>query len=278
MDECSTNIAITRLYARAPKGERAFGQTPRNWGKNVSLICSLSANGIGAAMSVEGAADGVAFKTYVKHFLHPTLKRGQIVVMDNLQVHKTKRARDLIEGAGAEVLFLPPYSPDFSPIEEAFSEVKGILRRVGARTLEALLEAISEALDAVSSRDARGWFGIATTIFSIVRYENRSRYSSCFAFSICSRRMNRAATFLAVGEAPAMKPLLQRVALMVDDESSSSNEGILGRSQGEDSRGCKRRGVEGGGCSHLQGGRYLRQTLRSSCAAGRVAGAEQSPW
>jgi transposase len=159
MDECSTNIALTRLYARAPKGERAFGHAPRNWGKNVTLICSLGAEGIGAAMSVEGATDGAAFETYVEHFLAPTLKRGQVVVMDNLQVHKMKRVRELVEGSGAEVLFLPPYSPDFSPIEEAFSKVKGILRRVGARTHEGLLEATSEALEAVSRRDARGWFG-----------------------------------------------------------------------------------------------------------------------
>ena len=160
MDECSTNIALTRLYARAPRGERAYGKAPRNWGKNITLISSLSADeGIGAAMSVEGATDGAAFETYVKHFLAPTLRRGQIVVMDNLQVHKIKRVRDLVEGAGAEVLFLPPYSPDFSPIEEAFSKVKGILRRIGARTREALLEATSEALDAVSRTDAVGWFG-----------------------------------------------------------------------------------------------------------------------
>ena len=160
MDECSTNIALTRLYARAPRGERAYGKAPRNWGKNITLISSLSADeGIGAAMSVEGATDGAAFETYVKHFLAPTLRRGQIMVMDNLQVHKIKRVRDLVEGAGAEVLFLPPYSPDFSPIEEAFSKVKGILRRIGARTREALLEATSEALDAVSRTDAVGWFG-----------------------------------------------------------------------------------------------------------------------
>jgi len=160
VDECSTNIALTRLYARAPRGERAYGKAPRNWGKNITLISSLSADeGIGAAMSVEGATDGAAFETYVKHFLAPTLRRGQIVVMDNLQVHKIKRVRDLVEGAGAEVLFLPPYSPDFSPIEEAFSKVKGILRRIGARTREALLEATSEALDAVSRTDAVGWFG-----------------------------------------------------------------------------------------------------------------------
>jgi transposase len=159
VDECSTNIALTGLYARAPKGERAYGKAPRNWGKNVTLIASMGAEGIGAAMSVEGATDGVAFEAYVKHFLVPTLEAGRIVVMDNLQVHKMKRVRELVEGAGAEILFLPPYSPDFSPIEEAFSKVKAILRRIGARTREALLEATSEALSAVSSADARGWFG-----------------------------------------------------------------------------------------------------------------------
>jgi transposase len=90
-------------------------------------------------MSVEGATDGAAFETYVKHFLAPTLKEGQVVVMDNLQVHKSARVKELIEGAGAEVLFLPAYSPDFSPIEEAFSKVKGIPRRGGARTREALM-------------------------------------------------------------------------------------------------------------------------------------------
>jgi transposase len=109
-------------------------------------------------MSVEGATDGAAFETYVEHFLAPTLARGQIVVMDNLQVHKMKRVRELIEEVGAEVLFLPPYSPDFSPIEETFSKVKGILRRIGARTRETLLEATSEALDALSRRDALNWF------------------------------------------------------------------------------------------------------------------------
>jgi transposase len=159
VDECSTNIALTPLYARAPKGERACGKAPRNWGKNVTLIASLSTEGMGAAMSVEGATDGAAFETYIKHFLAPTLRRGQIVVMDNLQVHKSTKVKELIEDAGAEVLFLPPYSPDFSPIEEAFSKVKGILRRVGARTREVLLEATSEALDAVSRTDALGWFG-----------------------------------------------------------------------------------------------------------------------
>jgi transposase len=159
VDECSTNIALTALYARAPRGERAYGRAPRNWGKNVTLICSLSTEGIGAAMSVEGATEGVAFETYVERFLAPTLKAGQVVVMDNLQVHKSTRVRKLVEARGAEVLFLPPYSPDFSPIEETFSKVKVILRKTGARTREALVEATGCALDAVSRRDALGWFG-----------------------------------------------------------------------------------------------------------------------
>ncbi len=158
MDECGTNITLTRLYARAPRGERAFGKVPRNWGKNLTLIAAMSKEGMGEAMSVEGATDGAAFTAYVKHFLVPTLKEGQIVVMDNLQAHKSTRVHKLIESAGASVLFLPPYSPDFSPIEEAFSKIKAILRSIEARTQEALEEAIGQALDAVSSRDALGWF------------------------------------------------------------------------------------------------------------------------
>jgi transposase len=164
VDECGTNITLTRLHARAPRGERAFGKAPRNWDKNVTLIAAMSAEGIGATMSVEGATDGAAFAAfaafaaYVKHFLLPTLKEGQVVVMDNLQAHKSARVGKLIESVGASVLFLPPYSPDFSPIEEAFSKIKAILRTLEARTQETLVEAIGQALDAVSRRDALGWF------------------------------------------------------------------------------------------------------------------------
>jgi transposase len=158
VDECGTNITLTRLYARAPRGERAFGKVPRNWGKDLTLIAAMSAEGMGEAMSVEGATDGAAFEAYVKHFLVPSLKEGQVVIMDNLQVHKSSGVRKLVEGAGASVLFLPPYSPDFNPIEEAFSKIKAILRRVEARTQQTLMEAIGQALDAVSQRDALGWF------------------------------------------------------------------------------------------------------------------------
>jgi len=158
VDECGTNITLAPLYGWAPKGERAYGKAPRNWDKNVTLIASLCAEGIGAAMSVEGATDGAAFETYVEHFLVPTLKNGQVVVMDNLQAHKSSRVKDLIEGVGASVLFLPPYSPDFSPIEEAFSKIKNIMRKAQARTHERLVEALGRALDAVSWRDVVGWF------------------------------------------------------------------------------------------------------------------------
>ncbi len=146
------------LRARAPKGERAFGKAPKNWKSNVTLISSMSLEGIGASMSIEGSADGEAFLVYVEHFLCPTLKRGQIVVMDNLQVHKMKRVRELIEGCGCSLVFLPSYSPDFNPIEEAFSKVKGLLRKAKARSFEALVQATGAALSAVTKEDARGFF------------------------------------------------------------------------------------------------------------------------
>ncbi len=158
VDESSTNIALTSRYARAPKGERALGKAPRNWGENISLISAIGSDGVKPSMSVEGAVDGKAFETYIEHFLLPTLERGQIVVMDNLSVHKSKRLERLIEKAGATLLFLPPYSPDFNPIEEAFSKIKGILRKASSRTKEALLEATGRALDAITPEDTRGFY------------------------------------------------------------------------------------------------------------------------
>lgn len=158
VDECSTNISLSPTHARAPRGERARGKAPRNWGKNVSLVCAIDSGGVKPSMSVEGAVDGKAFESYLEHFLTPKLGRGQIVVMDNLSVHKSKRAARLIEDAGCELLFLPPYSPDMNPIEEAFSKVKGILRKAGARTREALVEATGRALDAITPEDIRGFY------------------------------------------------------------------------------------------------------------------------
>ncbi len=158
VDESGSNIALTPLYGRAPKGQRATESVPRNRGKNMTLIASLSLEGIGASMIIEGAANGVAFEAYVEHILVPSLVKGQIVVMDNLRVHKSARVRQLIEERGCQLLFLPAYSPDFSPIEEAFSKVKAYLRRMKARTPEALQEAITQARLTVTSQDAHGWF------------------------------------------------------------------------------------------------------------------------
>jgi transposase len=146
------------LRARAPRGERAFGKVPKNWEKNVTLISSIDLEGMGASMSIEGSADGDAFLLYVEHLLCPTLERGQIVVMDNLQVHKMKKVRQLIESRGCQLVFLPSYSPDFNPIEEAFSKVKGLLRKAKARSFEALVEATGRALLAVTKEDVRGFF------------------------------------------------------------------------------------------------------------------------
>jgi transposase len=158
VDECSTNISLSPIYARAPKGERARGKAPRNWGKNISLICAIDAEGVKPSMSVEGSVDGKAFESYIEHFLAPELKRDQIVVMDNLSVHKSKRVERLIEDRGATLLFLPPYSPDLNPIEEAFSKVKNTLRKVQARTRETLVKATGRALDAITRRDIHGFY------------------------------------------------------------------------------------------------------------------------
>ena len=158
VDESGSNIALTPLYGRAPQGQRAYGSVPRNRGKNTTLLASLSLEGIGASMIIEGAVNAVAFEAYVEHLLAPSLSRGQTVVLDNLSVHKGARVRELIEARDCELLFLPAYSPDYCPIEETFSKVKAFLRRVGARTHEALQKAIGQALETVTAADARGWF------------------------------------------------------------------------------------------------------------------------
>ena len=158
VDKMGTHTSLTPLYAYAPIGERAFFEIPRNRGKNTTLLTSLHAEGMGPSMAVEGATTARVFETYVERLLAPTLRFGQVVVMDNLGAHRPKRVRELIEARGCELLYLPPYSPDFNPIEEALSKVKHILRKIGARTKEGLIEAMGRALGAVSAQDARGFF------------------------------------------------------------------------------------------------------------------------
>jgi transposase len=158
VDECSTNTSLAPLYAWSPKGERAHCSVPRNWGANVTLLASMSVGGMGACLAVEGPTTREVFETYLQRLLVPSLKPGQVVVMDNLSSHRGGRVRKLIEGEGCQLLYLPPYSPDLNPIEEAFAKLKALLRKAGARTREALIEAIGWALEAVTAKDARGFF------------------------------------------------------------------------------------------------------------------------
>ena len=158
VDEMGLNTSLFSLYAWAPRGERARCWVPRNRGKNTTLLASMTTEGMGPCVAVVGATTRVVFETYVERLLAPSLSPGQVLVMDNLGAHRGERVRELIQERGCELLYLPPYSPDLNPIEEAFSKVKGLLRRTGARTREALIEAMGRALEAVSAEDARGFF------------------------------------------------------------------------------------------------------------------------
>lgn len=158
VDESSTTIALTRRYGWARHDERLVAAVPRNHGTPTSLVASLTLDGLGPAMTRPGAIDTPAFVAYVREVLGPTLRPGQIVILDNLSVHKAEAVRSRIEARGCELLFLPPYSPDFSPIELAFSKIKAFLRAVAARTQEALDDAIRLALDQITPEDARAFF------------------------------------------------------------------------------------------------------------------------
>ncbi len=158
VDEMGTNTSLAPLHAWSRRGERALARVPRNWGANVTLLASMGAEGMGPCLAVEGPTTREVFEAYLERVLAPCLSPGQVVVMDNLSSHKGPRVRELIEGRGCQLLYLPPYSPDLNPIEEAFAKLKALLRRAGARTREALVEAMGRALDAVTASDARGFF------------------------------------------------------------------------------------------------------------------------
>lgn len=159
VDECGTTVRMTPTHARAPVGQRAHDQAPRNHRENTTLLAALTTQtGISAALLVDGAADRVVFDTFVEQVLVPSLTPGQLVIWDNLSVHKSQRAREQIEAAGCRVLFLPAYSPDFNPIEQAFSKIKTLVRRAKQRDREGLWAAIGEALAAVTASNANGWF------------------------------------------------------------------------------------------------------------------------
>jgi transposase len=158
VDEMGTNTSLSPLRAWSPKGQRAHCSVPRNRGPNTTLLASMTMEGMGASLAVEGATTAAVFEAYVERVLSPMLCSGQVVVMDNLTAHKGERVKELIEERGCELMYLPPYSPDFNPIEEAFAKIKGILRKAEARSREALIEAIAQAISVVSARDARGFF------------------------------------------------------------------------------------------------------------------------
>ena len=159
VDETGATTGMTRLRGRAPPGERVVEAVPQGCWKQTTLIGALRRDGPTAALAFEGATDSAAFVTFVREVLCPTLRPGDLVVMDRLGAHRGPAVRELIGAARAKLLYLPPYSPDLSPIEEMWSKVKQWLRSVAPRTDEALVDAMGDALRAVTPGDARGYFG-----------------------------------------------------------------------------------------------------------------------
>jgi transposase len=158
VDECGTHRSLTRTHARAPRGQRAADRVPRNRGRVTTVLASLGLDGLGPTQTRRGGTSKAAFLEYLREHLAPALRPGQIVVLDNLGAHLAKEVRGLIEARGAQLRYLPPYSPDFNPIELAFSKFKAHLRKAAPRTAEALDAAIQAALAALTADDAAGWF------------------------------------------------------------------------------------------------------------------------
>lgn len=149
---------MTRLYGRALKGQRCYGHAPNGHWKSMTILSSVNNEGESQCMVVDGATDRYVFEAYIQKVLCPALKSGDIVIMDNLPAHKTKNIRKYIEECGAKLLYLPPYSPDFNPIENMWSKIKQLLKGLEERTWSGLEKAIGWALDQVSASDALGWF------------------------------------------------------------------------------------------------------------------------
>lgn len=158
LDETSTHTSLCRRYARAPRGVRAYGYVPRNHGHNVTLLAALTPDGIGPSMTLAGSIDSAAFSAYVQRFLVPSLHPGQVVILDNLSAHKSATARQAIEAVGCELRFLPPYSPDFNPIELAFAKIKSRLRAAAARDPASLEQATAQAIARITPADAHAFY------------------------------------------------------------------------------------------------------------------------
>jgi transposase len=158
VDEMGTNTSLSPLYAWAPKGQRAYWSMPRNRGPNTTVLSSMCTEGMGASLTVEGPTTSAVFEAYVEQVLAPTLRSERVVTIANLSAYKGQRVRELIEERGCQPIYLPSYSPDLNPIEEAFSKIKELVRKAEARTSEAAIKAIGAALSVITSRDARGFF------------------------------------------------------------------------------------------------------------------------
>jgi transposase len=158
IDEFGSNLDLARSHAWAPRGQRAHATAPRNTPVNTTTIAALTPTGMGPTMVVRGGVDRVTFATYLTEVLGPTLQPGQIVVLDNLSAHTHPSVAALLAARGCQVVYLPSYSPDYSPIELAFAKIKTALRQAAARTAEALLTAIDTALAAITPADARAFF------------------------------------------------------------------------------------------------------------------------
>ncbi len=158
IDEVGSNLDMTPTHAWAPIGERAVATIPRNTPINTTTIASITHTGMGPAVIVEGGVDRATFATYLEQVLAPTLRPGQIVIADNLSAHTSPRAQAIVAACGCRLVYLPPYSPDYSPIELAFAQIKADLRRAAARTWDALVDAIATALRQISAADARAFF------------------------------------------------------------------------------------------------------------------------
>jgi transposase len=158
VDEFGTNLAMTRRYGFALRGLRAYGTVPGNGGPNITLTMGLRLGGFVAPFAFQGATDGVAFRAYVETQLAPELKRGDVVILDNLSAHHVAGIEPALAAVGAKLLFLPPYSPDLSPVENCGSKVKALMRAVAPRTTAAVYEAMGYAIGKVTPSDARGWF------------------------------------------------------------------------------------------------------------------------
>lgn len=158
MDETWAKTNMTRLRGRAPTGERLVAKTPHGHWKTTTLIAALGLEGVRGSMVLDGPVNADAFEAFVEQVLVPQLQRGDIVVMDNLGSHKRPRTRELIEAAGAELWFLPPYSPDLNPIELVFSKIKRLLRSLASRTRDALWDTMQSVLDQITLFDATNCF------------------------------------------------------------------------------------------------------------------------